>query len=510
MRCYNHRSQIALLIALLMGPISTTQAEPASDRQPHTFKPLVAALHVHSTFSTGSLTLDQLASRAEQLGIDAIILSENFALRYEYGIPPLRGVLRRAVTVPSLSAQRIAQFLAQLADVQTRHPRVLLIPGVEVAPHYYWTGSLWERNLTMHNSQRNLLVLGLPKAEDYAALPLSGNQDSYRYGWTSVSNLTPILLCIPAGWLWRRSKAPVWGGRLCKTAGLMLATLACLLLFNAWPFGQPVFSSYDDQLEYRPYQTLIDAATSRGGLVIWSLPEARDQRVYSFGPLGTVAVETAPYPEALLKTSGFTGFGGLYQDTRHIQDPGGIWDQGISRFLKHQRQLPPYLFGEIAFHTPGEAGIALDQVLNVLWVNTWSVPGILEAMRQGRLYAVGQYQPGHGLRLDEFRLDCTDGSCTAASGDRLELHHAKDLVIRVSVSATNHAAHPISVTLVRSGQVRARIEGVTPLKHSFFESASNLEFPGSYRIEVQGKGEILSNPIFLGQPLADMTSQANG
>ena len=69
--------------------------------QNENFRPLVAALHVHSTVSTGALSLDQLAERAESFGLDAVLLSENFVLRYEYGLFPLRGVLRRAVTFPS-------------------------------------------------------------------------------------------------------------------------------------------------------------------------------------------------------------------------------------------------------------------------------------------------------------------------------------------------------------------------------------------------------------------------
>src|SRR5207249_8267843 len=54
-------------------------------------RPLVAALHVHSTISTGSLNLEPLAERAERLGLDAVVLSDNFVLRYEYGVLPLRG-----------------------------------------------------------------------------------------------------------------------------------------------------------------------------------------------------------------------------------------------------------------------------------------------------------------------------------------------------------------------------------------------------------------------------------
>ena len=55
-------------------------------------------------------------------------------------------------------------------------PELIIVPGIEVAPYYYWTGSIVERTLTMHNAQRNLLAFGLTKPEDYRSLPVSGTQ----------------------------------------------------------------------------------------------------------------------------------------------------------------------------------------------------------------------------------------------------------------------------------------------------------------------------------------------
>src|SRR5207249_7099552 len=93
-------SSIACAAGLLvLGPISQVSG---ADESAGGLRPLVAALHVHSTISTGSLNLDQLAERAERLGLDAVVLSENFVLRYEYGVLPLRGLLKRAVTLPSV------------------------------------------------------------------------------------------------------------------------------------------------------------------------------------------------------------------------------------------------------------------------------------------------------------------------------------------------------------------------------------------------------------------------
>src|SRR5512139_4122779 len=52
---------------------------------------LRAAIHVHSTMSTGSLDLESLARRAEEQQLDVLILTENYSLRYDYGLQPLEG-----------------------------------------------------------------------------------------------------------------------------------------------------------------------------------------------------------------------------------------------------------------------------------------------------------------------------------------------------------------------------------------------------------------------------------
>lgn len=462
---------------------------------------MVTAFHVHSTVSTGTLSLDELAERAERLGIDAVVLTENFVLRYEYGLFPLRGSIRHTFVLPSVLDYGLERYFADVAAAQARHPKVLLVPGVEVVPYYFWTGSLVDRNLTMHNSQKNLLVLGLSKPEDYAALPVNGNQASYHYGWNSLWDLAPVALFIPAAWLWRRRIENTAGATVLRKRSRALAvTLGItggLLLVGAWPFGQPVFSAYDDRLGDRPYQAFIDAAIERGGLVVWSMPEARDFHVYPFGPLGDVTVKTDPYPEALVQTTGYTGFGGLYQDTRTIAQPGGIWDQVLRQYLIGQRSKPPFAFGEIAFHTPGSAGIELDQVLTVLWVKDWTADGMIDALRQGRFYATGK-----NLRLDAFHAEFHGGQRMASSGDVLDHTDARNVTVRLSVTATDKGAHPISVTIIRSGQVVSKVAGVTPFEQQFVDDTVSPDTKNFYRVVIEGAGEILSNPVFIGPVLA--------
>jgi hypothetical protein len=167
----------------------------------------------------------------------------------------------------------------------------------------------------------------------------------------------------------------------------VLIVLSVALVAHAWPLSQPAFSSYDDRLGYRPYQALIDDVTDKGGLVFWSMTEARDFHEYVAGPLGTVTIKTEPHPESMLMTTGYTGFGGLYQDGRTIVKPGELWDRLLQLPISEHRPIP-VLIGELAFHGLNDAGKDLNRLLTVLSVKERTVAGVLEALRSGHAYAV--------------------------------------------------------------------------------------------------------------------------
>ena len=482
------------------GPSGLSAAEPPASSG----ATLTVAFHVHSHVSTGSLSLDQIAEQAQRMGIDAVVFSENLALRYEYGLFPFRGILRRTVTLPSVVEYGIDRYLAAIAEAQARHPGVLLVPGVEVTPHYYWTGSLPDRNLAMHNAQKNLLVLGLTSPEDYKALPVPGNQGFSRYGWETLGKVWPVALLVAAGWLWQRTAhRPIKVGvTTMQTPGSfqvpagLLAACGALLLLLAWPYDSPLFSFYDDQLHERPYQTLIDTAVQRGGAVVWSMPEAVDFNVHPYGPLGSVTVKTDPYPLSLLQTTGYTGFGGVYQDTRTITEPGALWDQLLLQHLGGLRPVLPAVFGEIAFHRPGQAGIELNQVLNIVTVKERTAAGLVEAMKAGRLYALSQAGRPFGLRLDTFQIETQDGTHTATVGQPF-VRSAEPPAVRVAVTATDRGTHLVQVTIIRSGLVVARMAGTTPFHQRVVDATLPAGATAFYRVDVRGEGEILSNPIFV-------------
>ncbi len=492
---------VAAWIGLALAGLGWSPGVMAAEQR----APLRVAIHVHSTASTGTLSLEALAARAEQQGLDAIVLSDNFSLEYEYGLQPLPGLLKKTVSFPSVLSYGIERYLDEIRSVQARHPQLVIVPGVEVAPFYYWTGSLWRGDLTMHDAQRNLLVLGLTKAEDYRALPARGNPASFIVDGAGLANAAPLLLIVPALFLWKPRRQPADGRREPVSAARRTAAACCLVsavatLVNAWPLGTPAFSSYESQLGYRPHQALVDAANQRGAVVLWSMTEARDLQSHAFGPLGTVTVRTDAHPEALALTGGYAGFGGLYQDTRTVTAAGGLWDQVIQAHTGTVPHAVPTMIGEIAFHGLADKGKDLDRVVTTVFAQERSVAGVLEAIRSGHAYAAAEGDHRVMLTLDEFTLGCDCDRAAAGIGERVALPSGSHAVATVRLSARDGKPHPVTLRLIRSGEIIGMTKAETPVTYRVADPQAVSEGGAYYRLEVVGQsGELLTNPVYVGK-----------
>ena len=487
------RPLLGLLLCLLPAGAAAAVGEAV---------PMVAAFHVHSTWSTGSASLDGLAGAAERAGIQAVILTENYLARVEYGLLPFRRILRRTEEVPSLTPERLPAYLAAVREAQARHPGVLLIPGLEVLPHYRWSGSPWNGTLTLHNTQKNLLVVGLDLPA-MRGLPVAGNTEGVpiRWGLSAAAAVGAVLLASAGVYLAgsrgrrriRLQRVTVVEARPRRLPGLALILLAVLLLLNNFPTRAFPFDPYRDA-GTAPYQALIRYAAEAGGFTFWSFPEARDLHVLTRGPF-RVTVRTDPYPEDLLATDGYTGFGGIYEDTTTFTDPGGGWDRRLQEFALGRRSTPGWAVGEAGYHTEGQAGKSLGNVLTVLWVRERTVAGVTEALRAGRGVAV-QGTGAYRLGLDRFEVSA--GGRAAGIGGTLVAPPGAPVLVRTAVAASDGLAHPVEVVLVRSGEVVARRVGPTPLvleyREGRLEAAADV-----YRVQVRGEipHQLLSNPIFV-------------
>src|SRR5947207_2933163 len=129
---------------------------------------------------------------AARQGVGAIVLSENYLNRVEYSLPPFRALTR--VTYESRGVRgRLVEYAARVAQARAARPGVLIVPGVEVMPHYFWSGSPLSLALTLHGTQKNLLVWGLDRAA-LEALPVIGNSAAGRFGLQTVLDVVPAVM----------------------------------------------------------------------------------------------------------------------------------------------------------------------------------------------------------------------------------------------------------------------------------------------------------------------------
>jgi hypothetical protein len=456
---------------------------------------LPAVVHVHSDLSTGDFSLEQLTAMAEKQGIGALLLSENYLLRVEYGLPPFRALTRAVREERSVRDLGIDRYLARVAQANRANPRVLIVPGVEVLPHYYWTGSPLALDMAVHATQKNLLVFGLPETA-LRALPVTGNKIG-GLGWSSVLDVLPAVLLVPGAYflsrkrrgLRRVGRVVVVVSRRRWLVGSVLCAVAAVALMRAWPFAVDPYPPYRD-LGLVPHQDLIDYVDRFGGATVWSFPEARDAGERWMGPI-KVSWYTPPYPDDLMRTARYTGFGAVYEDTTRIDRPGESWDRLLGQFAAGDRSRPAWAVGESGFHG-FTAGKTLGKVRTVFLVEERTERAVLDALKRGRFYAVEQ-EGGAELTLAEFSVRA--GGAGGVSGDLVRAAEAAPVDITVAVEATGGAAREVRVTLVKNGAVVRAWTAALP-----FRTVHRETFDGSptfYRLDVRGPGRLLSNPIFV-------------
>src|SRR3989441_1280094 len=79
------RRNMLCLIGCVALAGSLWNAAAKADEPGQAWRPVTTVFHVHSDMSTGSDSLESLVAQARSYGIEAIILTDNFLLRYEYG-----------------------------------------------------------------------------------------------------------------------------------------------------------------------------------------------------------------------------------------------------------------------------------------------------------------------------------------------------------------------------------------------------------------------------------------
>jgi hypothetical protein len=447
---------------------------------------LAGVIHVHSTFSSGKYSIGELVSRAEDMNLAVLILTDHDQVVMEYGFFPFRNLIKRRVERQSVLLAGPENYLAEIERLNRQQPSVLIIPGVQSSPFYYWTGNPFGQGLTAHNLRKELLIVGMSDPDNYFNLPSLHGPASTRY----LSELLPGFLIFLAAFL--LSIYLVYQKGTMRLCGIVAAILSLAMMIDHHPFKSSRFDPYHGDRGEAPYQEVIDYARSRGGMIFWAHPESS----YSSNgvQLGPVKLMTAPYPQALTESQNYTGFAAIYGDTITATKAGQQWDRVLLQYCNGDRGEPVWGIAGSDYHGDRD-GVDLDAFQTVFLVEERNTRDVLKALNRGRVYAVRK-TGGFRLSLDQFQISDDGTGRNAIMGD--ELHSDGAPVVEGRLTATDGGHHTVAVAIIRGGSLAWSFEGETPLNFKFVDPVkwSGKSF---YRLDVSGQaaGQLLSNPIFV-------------
>ncbi len=459
------------------------------DEDIHEYIQAQGLIDVRTDFSDGAHTLEYLIKSAKERGIDVLFINDHDRKVLEYGIRPFQNILKKRVEEPSINKNGAENYLKMIEEASKKHPDLILIPGAESAPFYYWRGSYFKKTLTVCDWERHLLIIGLDEPQDYKQLPILHNGFSTKYYLSSISAgfFLSIALLILGLFMIK------WKG-IIRYSGIVISVLALLLLFNNHPFKSSPYNQYQGYQEISPYQLLIDYVNSRGGMVFWNHPETRSGKA----KLGFIFRDTLPYPQVLIESTNYTGFASLYGDATTIIEPGNIWDKVLKEYCSGQRENPVWGISSADFHKEGGAGEKLGNFASFFLVKSKSKKDILDALREGRMYASRGYVPFPKLILEDFSISDSETSQKAVMGK--EIISKGYPIINISISTNDpEKGNSVTVRLIRSGDLLETFSAETPLtmnfKDDFFEAGKKIYYRLDAR-DIRGR-RLVSNPIFV-------------
>ena len=132
------------------------------------FQTISCVMHIHSTYSGGKngKSIAEIVSEARSKGIDAVILSDKDIMNWEYGLWPLANLVKFSYSLPSVLSVGPQKYFNNVSAIEKAFPGMIVIPGVESAPFYYWKGNPFNGTLEMHGWHKHMLVFGMDKADD--------------------------------------------------------------------------------------------------------------------------------------------------------------------------------------------------------------------------------------------------------------------------------------------------------------------------------------------------------
>lgn len=440
---------------------------------------------IKTIYSQGCSNVQDTAEMAKQAGIDIVIYNDRARDSIQYGLFPLKRLLKRTNEGRSILNTSPDVYLSNINEKHKQFRETLLIPGTDVSPFYYWSGSAFKKNLIAHNWDKRLSIIGLTKGEDFEHLPILDSNFSMQY---TGKLFGPVL---GFGFLLIVTGVMIFKNYY-RQATVPLAILFVLLLFNNHPFRSSLVDQYHGDRGIKPYQEVIDFAVSKGALVFWNDVEAGNGK----REWGTIKLETEAHPEDLVLSQNYTGFQAVGDEPVLVVEPGNVWDHVLMEYLRGGRSQPVWGYGANDFQCAGESGPIFGATRTVFLVREKSRTAVMDAMRKGRMYSVRQPGPER-LSLDEFTVKDVATGKIATLGEQLVSTDSPEISFKIH--STGGKEKRVRVFLIRNGKVVKRESVVLPYELKWIDSGVDKSQPAYYRLNVIASpvDHLVANPVFV-------------
>jgi len=471
---------LILILATLISP-GTAQTDK--------YIQVPGLIDIRTDFSDGSHTLEFIIQLAKKRGFEVLFITDHDRKVLEYGIRPFQHILKKRVEMPSINKTGPGNYLDTIQSASKKYPEMILIPGAESSPFYYWKGSYLRKNLTVCDWEKHLIIIGLDDPKDFKELPILHNGLSTRY-ISSRMTVGFFLIFIPlAAGIFLITKK-----RILRWTGIVLSLLSLLLLINNHPFKSSPFDQYHGYQGIPPYQLVIDYVNSRGGMAFWNHPETKS----GGGKIDFIFKDTPPHPQVLTESKNYSGFAALYGDSITVTEPGNLWDKVLMEYCSGLRKSPAWGISSADFHQEEAAGEKLGNFPTVFLVERKTKEGILDALRNGRLYSCRENAALPRLVLEDFSITDSENARRAVLGEEIQLKDSAKINIRITTSSPEKG-NIATVRLIKEGKLLKTFSGETPLTFTYLDEYSQSDKKTYYRLDVKDKKEriIVSNPIFI-------------
>ncbi len=498
-------AKLFAILFLLFAKICS--AEIAKDNEiSRQHKQLRGIFRINTEISAGEKSLSEIVKKAKEAKVDFLVVSDQFIVRCEYGILPFKNLLRISKEKKSVKKYGIENYLKLIREIDEAEPSVVLIPGVDVAPHYHWQYAPSDGALECRQFSQQLTIFGDIDEKFLRNLPVIHNTSWNTNPISILRKMSPLLLILISLLLLRRKAYydDKQGNKYYKSnkiqkilASAIFATSILWVLDNK-PFtvdhGFDPYSNYEN----RPFQALITSAKIAKGDKIgisWSSPEAKSET-----EIKGVKLITEKYHNVITDTFAYDAFAGIYGDSRTAHLPGREWDKALGQYCGGERKNPPFIFGELDYHKDYE-GIPFDYIKTVVLLGkdeTVSAENIRSAMLLGHSYAVIRSGENE-IILDDFHIRNRKGDI-AFSGDTLTLlDDNDDITVFIDGHFSQGKTDAARLALIFNGKeiLSEKISGQKFQKEISIPK-EKLSKTGYLRFSAMSDnaGEILSNPIF--------------